>query len=59
MATYSSHTGDGMVRRFRLGSQSAVEAAMAAQRGLELPVRMGIASGEVGSSVTATTSARL
>jgi predicted ATPase len=39
------HTGDGVCAAF--GSpRSAVDAAMAAQRGLELPVRMGIATGE-------------
>ncbi|HVQ53066.1 MAG TPA: adenylate/guanylate cyclase domain-containing protein, partial [Mycobacterium sp.] len=40
-----SHTGDGVVAAF--GSpKAAVDAAVAAQRGLELPVRMGIATGE-------------
>ena len=39
------HTGDGMCAAF--GSpRSAVEAAVAAQRALELPVRTGIATGE-------------
>ncbi len=39
------HTGDGVCAAF--GSpRSAVEAAVAAQRALELPVRMGIATGE-------------
>ncbi|MGE5695066.1 MAG: ATP-binding protein [Candidatus Sericytochromatia bacterium] len=39
------HTGDGVCAAF--GSpRSAVDAAVAAQRGLELPVRMGIATGE-------------
>src|SRR5712675_2030863 len=40
-----SHTGDGVVAAF--GSPiSAVDAAVAAQLELELPVRMGIATGE-------------
>jgi class 3 adenylate cyclase len=39
------HTGDGVCAAF--GSpRSAVDAAVAAQRALELPVRMGIATGE-------------
>lgn len=39
------HTGDGICAAF--GSpKSAVDAAIAAQRALELPVRMGIATGE-------------
>jgi class 3 adenylate cyclase len=39
------HTGDGVCAAF--GSpRSAVDAAVAAQRELELPVRMGIATGE-------------
>ena len=39
------HTGDGMCAAF--GSPtSAVAAAVAAQRGLQLPVRMGMATGE-------------
>ncbi len=39
------HTGDGVCAAF--GSpRSAVDAAIAAQRALELPVRMGIATGE-------------
>jgi predicted ATPase len=39
------HTGDGVCAAF--GSpRSAVDAAVAAQRSLELPVRMGIATGE-------------
>src|ERR1700682_4681753 len=40
-----SHTGDGVVAAFA-SPMSAVEAAVAAQRALELPVRMGIATGE-------------
>jgi hypothetical protein len=40
-----SHTGDGVVAAFA-SPRSAVDAAMAAQRALELPVRMGIATGE-------------
>src|SRR5690349_20111703 len=40
-----SHTGDGVVAAF--GSpKAAVDAAVDAQRRLELPVRMGIATGE-------------
>ena len=39
------HMGDGMIAAF-VGSQAAVAAAIDAQRRLELPVRMGIASGE-------------
>jgi predicted ATPase len=39
------HTGDGVCAAF--GSpRSAVDAAIAAQRALELPVRMGVATGE-------------
>jgi predicted ATPase len=42
------HTGDGVCAAF--GSpRSAVDAAVAAQRALELPVRMGIATGEAES----------
>jgi predicted ATPase len=40
-----SHTGDGVVAAFS-SPRSAVDAAIAAQRALELPVRMGIATGE-------------
>lgn len=39
------HTGDGMCAAFT-STRAAVEAAIAAQRALELPVRMGIATGE-------------
>jgi class 3 adenylate cyclase len=39
------HTGDGVVAAFQT-ARAAVDAAVAAQRGLGLPVRMGIASGE-------------
>ena len=39
------HTGDGMCAAFS-SPRSAVEAAVAAQRQLQLPVRMGIATGE-------------
>ncbi len=43
------HTGDGLCAAF--GSpRSAVDAAVAAQRELELPVRMGIATGEPNSA---------
>jgi predicted ATPase/class 3 adenylate cyclase len=40
-----SHTGDGAVAAFA-SPRSAVDAAVAAQRELQLPVRMGIATGE-------------
>jgi predicted ATPase len=40
-----SHTGDGVAAAFA-SPKAAVDAAVAAQRGLELPVRMGIATGE-------------
>jgi len=40
-----SHTGDGVVAAFA-SPRSAVDAAIDAQRELELPVRMGIATGE-------------
>jgi predicted ATPase len=39
------HTGDGVCAVFA-SPRSAVDAAIAAQRALELPVRMGIATGE-------------
>ena len=39
------HTGDGVIAAFA-SPHSAVDAAVAAQRALELPVRMGIATGE-------------
>jgi hypothetical protein len=39
------HTGDGVCAAFA-SPKSAVDAAMAAQRALELPVRMGIVTGE-------------
>jgi predicted ATPase/class 3 adenylate cyclase len=39
------HTGDGVCAAFASPS-SAVDAAVAAQRALELPVRMGLATGE-------------
>jgi predicted ATPase/class 3 adenylate cyclase len=40
-----SHTGDGVVAAFA-SPKAAVDAAIAAQRALELPVRMGLATGE-------------
>ncbi len=40
-----NYTGDGVCAVFS-SPRSAVDAAMAAQRALELPVRMGIATGE-------------
>jgi class 3 adenylate cyclase len=40
-----SHTGDGVAAAFA-SPRSAVDAAVAAQRALELPVRMGLATGE-------------
>jgi class 3 adenylate cyclase len=39
------HTGDGVCAAFN-SPKSAVDAAVAAQRDLELPVRMGLATGE-------------
>ena len=39
------HTGDGVCAAFA-SPKSAVDAAIAAQRELELPVRMGVATGE-------------
>src|ERR1700756_5809250 len=42
------HTGDGVCAAFA-SPRSAVDAAGAAQRVLELPVRMGLATGEAGS----------
>ena len=39
------HTGDGVCTAFA-SPRSAVDAAVAAQRALELPVRMGLATGE-------------
>ena len=39
------HTGDGVCAAFA-SARSAVDAAVAAQRDLELPVRMGLATGE-------------
>jgi predicted ATPase/class 3 adenylate cyclase len=39
------HTGDGVVAAFA-SPRAAVDAAVAAQRALELPVRMGMATGE-------------
>ena len=44
-ASCSSHTGDGMAAAFT-SPKSAVDAAVDAQRELELPVRMGLATGE-------------
>jgi class 3 adenylate cyclase len=40
-----SHTGDGVVAAFT-SPKSGVDAAVAAQRALQLPVRMGLATGE-------------
>ena len=39
------HTGDGVCAAF-VSPKSAVDAAVAAQRALELPVRIGLATGE-------------
>jgi class 3 adenylate cyclase len=39
------HTGDGVCAAFT-SPRSAVDAAITAQRALELPIRMGIATGE-------------
>src|ERR1700750_2315527 len=44
----SRHTGEGVCAAFA-SPRSAVDAAVAAQRALELPVRMGIATGEAES----------
>ena len=44
--TVFKHTGDGVCAAFD-SPRDAIEAAVAAQRQLELPVRMGVASGEV------------
>ena len=44
-----SHTGDGVVAAFA-SPKSAVDAAIAAQRALQLPVRMGIATGQAGAA---------
>jgi predicted ATPase len=43
------HTGDGVCAAFA-SPRAAVDAAIAAQRKLELPVRMGLATGEAESS---------
>ena len=51
------HTGDGVCAAFA-SPRSAVDAAVAAQRALELPVRMGIATGEAELRGRATTSVR-
>jgi class 3 adenylate cyclase len=40
------HTGDGVIAAFA-APRGAVDAAIAAQRELPLPVRMGISTGEV------------
>ena len=42
---FNKHTGDGVCAAFA-SPKSAVDAAVAAQRALELPVRMGLATGE-------------
>src|SRR3984957_15716389 len=42
---FFKHTGDGVCAAFA-SPGSAVDAAVAAQRALELPVRMGVATGE-------------
>jgi class 3 adenylate cyclase len=39
------HTGDGVCAAFS-SPKSAVDAAVAAQKALKLPVRMGLATGE-------------
>ena len=44
-AVLFKHTGDGVCAAFA-SPKSAVDAAVAAQRALELPVRMGLATGE-------------
>jgi class 3 adenylate cyclase len=53
------HTGDGVVAAFA-SPRSAVDAAVAAQRALQLPVRIGMATGEAelrGSGTTWTPAA--
>ena len=52
-----SHTGDGVVVAFA-SPRSAVDAAVDAQLVLELPVRMGLATGEALSFGTVTILAR-
>jgi len=42
------HTGDGVIAAFHT-AHAAIDAAIAAQRSLKLPVRMGISTGEVES----------
>ena len=44
------HTGDGVCAAFA-SPRSAVDAAVAAQRELQLPVRMGLATGEAAAGV--------
>ena len=44
------HTGDGVCAAFS-SPKSAVDAAVAAQRLLQLPVRMGLATGEAELSI--------
>ena len=51
------HTGDGVCAVFA-SPRSAVDAAVDASEQLELPVRMGIATGEAELARGATTSAR-
>ena len=46
MGSLFKHTGDGICAAFASASD-AVRAAIAAQRGLTLPVRMGLATGDV------------
>src|SRR5262245_25088546 len=46
-----NHTGDGVCAAFA-SPRAAVDAAVAAQRALELPVRMGIATGEAEATGT-------
>jgi len=42
---FNQHTGDGVCAAFG-SARAAIDAAVEAQRTLELPVRMGIATGE-------------
>ena len=43
------HTGDGVIAAFG-SARAALDAAVGAQRALGLPARMGIATGEPGST---------
>ena len=51
------HTGDGVCAAFA-SPKSAIDAAVAAQRELQMPVRMGLATGEAELRGTGITSVR-